>query len=398
MLRTPDTSRGPPARMKRRRLKIAYLSDEPPGDRWSHSGGNARILAALERHAGEVTVLPVHWFAAEPLRRAVQALPEALAIRVRWRLQLLAAPLIARGLARELARDRFDVLFCSYAFQALAALRTPYPLLRVFSSDATPSSFRRSALGERFGSYLSASRLLDPLIRRAEGRVLRGNDLNLWPSDWQKRQADALFSLAPECSLVVPWGANIDTAPPPRDPALPGPGEALELLFLGRDWEAKGGPLALQVLARLNDGGTPARLTIIGCSPPEPLPAQTELHPFIDKTRPEGAALLAALFGRAHFMLMPSFESYGFAFCEASAHGLPVLCLDVGGVPVTEGVNGFALPAGSSADAFAGLIRRQIADAGAYGALRENARARYRRVLNWDAWGERVAGLLHARL
>lgn len=384
--------------MSRPRLNIAYLSDEPPSDRWSHSGGNARMLAALERHVGRVSVLPVHWFAAEPLRRAVNALPGPVAIRTRWRLQLLAAPLIARGLARELARGRFDVLFCSYGFQALAGLRTPPDMLRVFCSDATPSSFRHSALGRRFGSFLFASRLFDPLIRRAEARVLRRNDLNLWPSEWQKRQADALFGLSDERSLVVPWGANIDTVPEARKRPPPAPGQVLELLFLGRDWAAKGGPLALEVLARLRARGTAARLTVIGCTPPGPLPEGVEAHSFIDKTRPEGAARMDALFARAHFMLMPSFESYGFAYCEAAAHSLPVLCLDVGGVPVVNGVNGHTLPPGSAAEEFAALIARLIGDAEGYLALQESARRHFESTLNWDAWGARVAGLLHARL
>lgn len=384
--------------MTRKRLNIAYLSDEPPSDRWSHSGGNARMLAALERHAGAVHVLPVHWFSAEPLRRTVNALPGPVAIRARWRLQLMAAPLIARGLARELARGQFDVLFCSYGFQALAGLRVPPGVLRVFSTDATPSSFRQSALGSRFGSFLSASRLFDPLIRRAEARVLRENDLNLWPSDWQKRQADRLFGLPEERSLVVPWGANIDTVPEARKRALPGPGQPLELLFVGRDWVAKGGPLVLEVLARLRARGIIARLSVIGCTPPGELPDAVEAHPFIDKTRPEGAARMEALFARAHFMVMPSFESYGFAFCEASAHGLPALCLDVGGVPVVNGLNGHALPPDSGAEDFATLIARLIGDAGGYHALCESARGHFDSTLNWDAWGARVAGLLHARL
>ena len=88
-----------------RRLKIAYLCDFDPRDPTLYSGGNARMLAALETHAGDVTVLPQDWGLAEPLRRAVLAAPEAVSIRARWRLHLMLSWLVAGRVARALAQD-----------------------------------------------------------------------------------------------------------------------------------------------------------------------------------------------------------------------------------------------------------------------------------------------------
>ena len=89
-------------------------------------------------------------------------------------------------------------------------------------------------------------------------------------------------------------------------------------------------------------------------------------------------------------MVMPSFESYGFAFCEASAFGLPSLCMDIGGVPVVDGVNGFAFPPEANVDAYVDCILEHRNDAKKYNALSKSARAYYEKHLNWGAWARSV--------
>lgn len=383
--------------MKHRRLNIAYLCDISPLDRNLYSGGNARIFDALQKHVGEVTILPNSWAMAEPMRRLLHHLPEAINLRARWRLHLMLGRIIAAGLRRELMRARYDVLFCAYSFQSLARLRPPYPMVTAFTADATPTGYKRSDIGQSYGSYLSLSRLADPWVLGHERRIFRAQDLLLWPGAWQKQTADALYGLTEAQSLIVPWGGNIDdpgeaAAPPPLSMAQP-----VNLLFVGRDWFAKGGPLVLEMVENLRAGGLDARLDVVGCTPPDQ-PPWMQVHAELNKADPDQLARFRALFRQAHFMVMASFESWGFAFCEASAYGLPSLCLKTGGVPVRDRVNGHALPPGASADDFAALVRHYLADAPAYAALRASTRAEYSENLNWDAWGQRVSTALAATL
>ncbi|HBM59556.1 MAG TPA: glycosyl transferase [Citreicella sp.] len=380
--------------MPQQRLKIAYLSDFSPLDRNFYSGGNARIHDALVRHAGDVTILPQTWGLADPVRRAILALPDRFSLRLRWRAQLALAPVIACSIAAALRRDRYDVLFGAYAFQTLHHLRRPYPLTVAYTSDATPTVYRRSEIGQAFSEVLPGGRRLDGWVERAEALVLRGSDMLLWPSAWLRDATLQRYDLDPDKVHLVPWGANI--APPPvPQPRSVGPGAPLHLLLVGRNWQAKGGPVALATLHRLREAGLDARLTVIGSSPPE---AQGDphvtIHPQLDKSVPAEAALFQQLYARSHFVVQPSYESYGFAFCEASAHGVPSLCLRVGGVPVRDGVNGFALPPGSGAEAFAARIQAAVADPAGYAALCRSTRAEYDQHLNWDAWGARVGDLL----
>jgi len=48
------------------------------------------------------------------------------------------------------------------------------------------------------------------------------------------------------------------------------PKDRIDLLFVGRDWERKGGPLAVEVVQLLRAAGTNATLHIVGCRPPLP--------------------------------------------------------------------------------------------------------------------------------
>ena len=198
---------------------------------------------------------------------------------------------------------------------------------------------------------------------------------------------------------IIPWGANIDPVPEPVEYGHLRTGEPVELLFIGRDWYAKGGPIALEVLTELTARGLPARLTIVGCEP-EGLTESASLRiiPQLDKSKPDDMARFATLFEQAHFLINPSFESYGFAYCEASAYGLPSLSFRVGGVPVREGVNGHALPVGSQAGDFANVILDYIANPTAHTALRSSSRSEYEDHLNWDVWGQKVSRALRLAL
>ncbi|MDT8327318.1 MAG: glycosyltransferase family 4 protein [Roseovarius sp.] len=381
-------------------LKIAYLCDQSPEDRLSYSGGNARLVAALRDHVGDVTVLGSDWHAAQPARHLIEALPDSVTIRARWRAQLALGRMIARGVTDELRQGQYDVLFCAYSFQSLHRLRLPYPMVTAYTSDATPTTYKRSEVGKAFGSFLKVSRLIDPLILRAERQVFQATDLLFWPSEWLKAEADPLYGLDPARSLVVPWGANIADPGPSMTPPRLETGALLHLLVLGRDWFAKGGPVAFETMEQLRALGHDARLTVIGCTPPDShRTAHVTVHAHLDKSKPDERATLDACFKSAHFMVMASFESYGFAFCEASAHGLPSLCLNVGGVPVREGVNGHAVaPGGDSVAAFTTLITGYLQDSTAYDRLRATSRQEYETRLNWQSWGKTVrARLIEAR-
>jgi glycosyltransferase involved in cell wall biosynthesis len=385
--------------MADRPLNIAYLCDITPLNPNLYSGGNARMYQALQKHVGDVTILSNSWHLAEPLRRLMHAMPEAVNLRARWRLHLALGALIGRGVRAEVLRGDYDAVFCAYSIQSLAGVGQIPGVVTAFASDATQSVYRQSEVGQSFGSYLSVSRLLDGWVERREKRILERLDLMLWPTEWMRDGATQLYGLNGDAMHVVPWGANIGDVAAPVAPAPLTRDAPIELLFMGRDWFAKGGPLARDVTMLLRAKGFDARLTVIGCTPPEDhVMDAMRIIPQLDKSKPEDMAQFEALFCGSHFLINPSFESFGFAYCEASAYGLPSLAFRVGGVPVRDGVNGHALPLGSEASAFAGLVETYVEDPGRYAGLRKSARTEYETRLNWDAWGQGVSKRIRAAI
>jgi glycosyltransferase involved in cell wall biosynthesis len=112
--------------------------------------------------------------------------------------------------------------------------------------------------------------------------------------------------------------------------------------------------------------------------------------PFLDKGVPADAQRLHQLLQRAHFLLLPTrAECMGLVFCEASAHGVPAITTQTGGVPavVEEGVNGRTLPLSATGEDFGRVVAQEWRDREAFVRFSQRARQRYEERLNWEAWG-----------
>ncbi len=385
-------------------LKIAYLCDLSPKLSWTYSGGNARIYNAMQSHVGDVQYIDNGWGLAEPLRKLVLKTPDAINIRARWRLHYALSRVIARHVQRQLLAQDFNVVMGVYSMHSMAHLKVPANMLCAFTSDATQSSYRTSEIGAGFGSYFTPGRLLDGWVKQHETRTLLANDLNLWPSDWQKEVADRCYGLEDPKSLVLPWGANIATPDAATLKINQDFSDGLRLLLVGRDWWAKGGPMVLETLAQLRQHGIKARLSVVGTTPPKQdlkalgVEEAVDIYPNLDKTIPADLETFEGLFRNSHFLVQPSLESYGFAFCEASAFALPSLCMRRGGVPVWDGVNGHAIAPDAGPEAFVEIIQGYLADPATYVSLRQSARQCFDEKLNWAAWGKGLQALLRDRL
>lgn len=374
--------------MSERRLKIAYLCDMDPSLPWAYSGGNSRIFQAVQDHVGDVQFIDNGWGRWDALRLAIHKTPVAINLRLRWRAHYALGRLIARGVNQQLAEGGFDAALGVYSLQSLAHVAPPAHVPLVFTSDATQTSYRQSEVGSEFGSFYKPGRLLDGWVMRQERAVLSRTDANIWPSEWQLTQAQTTYGLQTDQQILLPWGANIQ-APDRADLQLDlGFSAGLRLLLVGRDWQAKGGDVAFDTVQALRARGVDAALTVIGCTPPAHAQRPfVTVHADLDKSNPNDLTVFEEAYRQAHVLMQPSLESYGFAFCEASAFGVPSLCWRQGGIPVWDGVNGQALPVGQGAEAFADQIEAWMKTPERYRALRQSSRACFEERLNWAAWG-----------
>ena len=225
-----------------------------------------------------------------------------------------------------------------------------------------------------------------------EQAALRSSTLAIFSNQWAADVARSHYSFDERKLRVIPYGANLFTIPDSGDIAhfltLRSRREC-ELLFVGLDWKRKGAEIAVEATSILRRMGVDAHLTLVGAVPPPSyvLPDYVTLTGRIDKSTPEGQSELAALYARAHFMILPTrAECAAVSLAEASAHGVPSLSTDVGGnrTLVLDGVNGHLFPLEADAASYAEFAFRLLASPNQYSSMCWNSFERFQSELNWD--------------
>lgn len=114
------------------------------------------------------------------------------------------------------------------------------------------------------------------------------------------------------------------------------------ILFVGIDWERKGGPDLLAAFEQILPRHPQAKLTIVGCSPEVNVPNCQVVGRV-------PVAQVSAHFRQASIFCMPTkLEPFGIVFIEALAHKLPIIGTTIGAIPdfVTPDVNGYLVRPG----------------------------------------------------
>jgi glycosyltransferase involved in cell wall biosynthesis len=163
----------------------------------------------------------------------------------------------------------------------------------------------------------------------------------------------------------------------------------LRLLYGGRCLGWKGMHLGLEALARLRAGGWPARLSIAGTGPAEQrwraIARRLGIEHAIDWLSWIPHERMPEIYRAHDVLLFPSLhDSGGHVVLEAMAHGLPVVCFDLGGPgSIVDASTGrvIATAARSRAEVVADLTDAlwELADPQLRRQLGETARSRVRR-------------------
>jgi glycosyltransferase involved in cell wall biosynthesis len=119
----------------------------------------------------------------------------------------------------------------------------------------------------------------------------------------------------------------------------------VNILFVGADFERKGGELLLQAAQR--DGMGDCEIHIVTKTYSGPAIPNTFVHTDMEANSPE----LLRLFRAADMFVLPTQADFSpYAVVEAMAMGLPVITTNVGAIGelVREGENGFVVPSGNA--------------------------------------------------
>jgi alpha-maltose-1-phosphate synthase len=368
--------------------RIVGVALQDPLDPLTWSGITRHLFGALGRR-GAVAGAVAAW----PPAPAV-ALAKAVAVatpRELWRERyesgrtLRAALSVAGGVrARRLDRapDALLQIGAWYDFSRVPGL---HPGLRCSYHDCNlAASLERG----RFATDANARHVRRTLS--AENRVFDRLDLIMTMSEWLRRSFIEDCGQDPAKVVNVGAGANLVAVPDLAERAWERP----RLLFVGVEWERKGGPEVLAAFRRVRHEMPEAELWIAGPAQPATRaeePGVRWLGRILRRT-PEGDAAMHRLYRQATCFVMPSrFEPFGIAFLEAMAYGLPCVGARVCAIGeiIEEGVSGSLVPPGD-ADALAEELLTLVRDPERCRAMGSAGRERLLAQYTWDHVAERM--------
>lgn len=283
-----------------------------------------------------------------------------------------------------------DVIF-SPGTIPIAHLDTKQP--KVFYTDATFASM--------IGYYDWFENISKATIRegmKLDQIAMDSSALAIFASDWAAESAIRDYGADPSKVKVVPLGANLEnekTFSEIKSAISNRSTNVCKILFIGVDWERKGGQLVLDSVAELNKGGLATELHIVGIPelPISELPSFVINHGFISKKTSEGQKAIEDLLLDCHFLFVPSkAEAYGVVFCEASAYGLPSIATKTGGIPtiIKDNINGITLGLDEPHMSYAKFIHDTFINYSLYKELALSSFNEYESRLNWRVAGQQL--------
>ena len=278
-------------------------------------------------------------------------------------LERLPLPAKPRGTIRSVAAllpllwtRPLDAVWSQMSVQLLPFVLTRAALARIplfFAVDSTPTryaSFR--------GHYAHQTDLSSAKGRAslALHRLFYHRCTGLLP--WSRWVADSMiddFGVPPERVHVVHPGVDVERWRPPDTPVR---NARPQLIFVGADFDRKGGPLLLEVYRAYFRDSCDLHLVTHADVREEPgVRVYRDFGPDDDR--------LLRLYQRCDALVLPTqADLFSMASIEAMACGLPVIISAVGGIPeiVTDGETGHLVPPGDRS-ALVAAIRSLVGDA-----------------------------------
>lgn len=368
------------------KINVGVVCKEDPHDRRPQSGTTFQAFQALSRQPE----LNVFWipFNDSPLSWLWLKTQTAVSKLLRIPMAGARSPLYIRLKEKHIDKAllaQADVLYCP--FTQLISVEKP----TVYMSDAV------------YYSMINYYWNVDPDSRavkiadRTQQMVLDHATKIVLPCQWAIDTALGHYHQSPEKVSLAEYGPNIDE----KDivPHQWNYNGHLHTLFLGVDWQRKGGVKAVEACRWLNENGVKCTLHIVGTPS---LDEQIKNLDFVDyigflnKNDRSQYERLRELISLCHCMLLPTrAECAGIAFCESTANGLPCFSYYTGGVPnyVLDGKNGYLLPLSASGEDFGKKIKTCL-DNGELELMSRQCHDVYRTILNWNVWGEKTAKAL----
>jgi glycosyltransferase involved in cell wall biosynthesis len=328
-------------------VRILALSEGDPDSVNSGSGTVRSVVAALRASNHTVPTGDAELYG---LRRVVAAAVSFSRRRRRWGVKFRTGPIpfAMRSRRASLAvvgqppRTVDAVLQYGSTFTPACAGLPPYFL---YMDSCMRIAAESSHSAHSWAGALEPSEVAGVVAR--EQRAYEGAATVFTFSDAVRNVFINQVGLPPERVVTVYAGPNLDLSRIADRSRLAGPGDPPTILFIGREFERKGGDLLLRAFARIREKVADARLVIVG---PAALtvrdPGVVNLG-FLRKDDPQEWACLIQAYRSADVFCFPTrYEPFGIVILEAMLFGLPCVATRTGAIPemIRDGETGYLVP------------------------------------------------------
>lgn len=375
-----------------RKLRIGFLSQFDPMDRKASSGTSYKMAEQIAK-IGDIEWIPIELTKTGRNLCRIQIYANKF---FKKKLMIKMTEFGSRHLYKPLHEaelKKYDIIVAFFCSDVLANIKAETPI--IYFTDAT-----FPAMLDYYPDFSNLWKFNRQQGINVESRAIQNATHTIFSSDWAKNSAIIDCGGLSEKTSVVEFGPNIDDKDIISNIRTYDPNGILKLLFLGVEWDRKGGAKAVEACRWLNAHGVRSELTIIGVPT---LPQEIEDLPFVrnigflNKNNPKEYKKLTDIIGESHLLILPTKnECSAIAFAEACAYGLPIMTHDTGGISnyVENGYNGYRLPLSSSPEDFGKKIL-EIIESKQLEKLSENAITLYKQKLNYNVWREKVGQLIN---
>lgn len=371
---------------ERKKINVGVICKENPYDRRPQSGTTFQVFKALSRQND----LNVFWipfndsFLSKFWLNFQKLISKALRITMPGDRSPLYIRLKEYSIDKEML-SKADVLYCP--FTQLISVEKP----TVYMSDA----LYHSMINYYWKADVEAR--LVKIGDRTQQLVLDHATKIVLPSQWAIDSALGYYHQSQNKVSLAEYGPNIDE----KDivPHRWSYDEHLHILFLGVDWQRKGGIKAVEACRWLNENGVKSTLHIVGTPNLDERIKELDYVNyigFLNKNDRKQYECLKGVIAQCHCMLLPTeAECAGIAFCESTANGLPCFSYHTGGIPnyVLNGKNGYLLSMSASGEDFGKKIKDCLVS-GELERMSKTCLDVYNTVLNWNVWARKTAKAL----
>lgn len=199
------------------------------------------------------------------------------------------------------------------------------------------------------------------------------------------------YGISPEKIIVAGVGTNIPYDRLKKIPIVPERYYQKRILFVGEEWDLKGGEELFSAFKKVRERIGGATLTIAGCHP-------GIICPGVEVLGKINYEELIKQYARASVFCLPSkHEAFGVVFIEAMASGLPVIALNLSEAPdfVKNNETGFLVEHNDKAGLVEVLLR-MLTDPGLCMSFAERARVLAEERYNWNVVSNKISSRMKA--